>query len=417
MTVDFDPGPGVDNHHGSGAFLSKFDSSGNFLWAKTWGATINGYGVATDGSGNAYVTGCFTETVDFDPGTGVDERTSNGGEDIFLSKFDPSGNFLWAKTWGGSYYQDVGFGVASDSSGNAYITGSFLNAVDFDPGPGEDWHDGNGVFLSKLDSSGSFLWARTWGGSFDDEGHHVAMDGSANPYVTGSFVGTVDFDPGVVVDNHTSNGDVDVFLSKFDSSGDFLWAETWGGTYADTGRSVAVDGSGIAYVTGAFSEDTVDFDPGGGMDNHTSKGGIDIFLSKFDPSGDFLWAKTWGGSSDDEGYHVAIDGSANPYVTGCFFGSVDFDPGSGVDSHISNGDHDVFLGKFDSSGDFLWAVTWGGIYSDKGYGVAADDSGNAHVTGYFSDTVDFDPGSGVDNHASNGSIDIFLSRFLPDGSW
>jgi hypothetical protein len=166
------------------------------------------------------VTGYFDGTVDFDPGSGVDPHSSNGAEDIFLSKFDSSGNFIWARTWG----VGNGYGVVVDGSGNAYVTGWFYDTVDFDPGSEIDNHTSNGIndiFLSKCDSSGNYKWARTWGGSDGEEGKSVAVDGSGNPYVTGYFQLTVDFDPGSGVDNHTSNGDWDIFLSKYDSNGNW----------------------------------------------------------------------------------------------------------------------------------------------------------------------------------------------------
>jgi len=390
-------------------------------WPRTWGTSGSdqGYGVAADGSGNVYVTGRFQGTGDFDPGSGVDNHTSNGATDVFLSKFDSSGAFKWARTWGGSDAWGEGYSVAIDGSGNVYVTGYFRGTVDFDPGSGVDDHTSEGigdVFLSKFDSSGDFIWARTWGGSGDDEGYGVAVDGSGCIYVTGYFRGTVDFDPGSGVDNHTSNGEADVFLSVFDPSGAFKWARTWGGSYADEGLGAAVDGSGNVYVTGWF-RGTVDFDPGSGVDDHTSNGSRDIFLSKFDSFGAFNWARTWGGSGHDIGRGVAVDGSGSVYVTGHFHGTVDFDPGSGVDSHISNGYDDVLLSRFDPSGDFQWARTWGGSGHHSGWGVAVDGSGNVYVTGYFQGTVDFDPGSGVDNHTSNGYDDIFLSKVDSSGTF
>jgi len=422
-TVDFDPGSGVDNHSSGGrdAFLSKFDSSGAFKWARTWGGSGDdyGHGVAVDGSGNVFVTGWFPGTVDFDPGGGVDNHSA-GYIDVFLSKFDSSGAFKWARTWGGGSHGEIGYSVAVDGSGNVYVTGPFYGTADFDPGSGVDNHTSNGeddVFLSQLDTSGTFKWARTWGGSDWDEGFGVAVDGSGNVYVSGYLRGTVDFDPGSGVDNHTSNGTRDVFLSKFDSSGDFEWARTWGGSDWDEGCGVAVDGSGNVYVTGEF-HDTVDFDTGSGVDNHTSNAEEDVFLSKFDSSGDFKWARTWGGSIWwDHGCGVAVDASGNVYVTSDFQDTVDFDPGGGVDNRTSNGYDDVFLSKFDSSGASKWARTWGGSDYDYGHGVAVDGSGNVYVTGEFNGTVDFDPGSGVDNHTSNGNCDVFLSKFQPDGNW
>jgi hypothetical protein len=405
-------------------------------WARTWGGTDFdwGHGVALDGSGNVYVTGSFMGTsVDFDPDPlAVDFHSSNGGSDIFLSKFDSSGTFLWARTWGGSESGDssldYGYGVAVDESGYVYVTGWFSGtSVDFNPDPvSDDPHSSNGaldIFLSRFDSSGTFLWARTWGGISDDYGEGVAVDGSGNVYVTGSFQDTsVDFDPDPTsVDPHSSHGYSDIFLSRFDSSGTFAWARTWGWSSSDVGYGVAVDGSGNLYVTGSFSGTFVDFNPDPLADDfHSSNGGDDIFLSEFDSSGTYVWARTWGGSSDDYGEGVAVDGSGNVCVTGYFGDIVDFNPDpTSDDPHSSNGGYDIFLSKFDFSGTFVWARTWGGSSDDSGSGVAADGSGNAYVIGAFQGaSVDFNPDPASDDpHSSNGADEIFLSKFDSPGTF
>jgi hypothetical protein len=421
-TVDFDPAAaGVDDHTSNGnpdIFLSKFDSSGIFQWARTWGGTLSqfGYGVAVDGSGNVYVTGSYRGTVDFDPdAAGVDEHTSNGGDDIFLSKFDTSGDFQWAYTWSGTGWNESGNCVAVDVAGNVHVTGVFTGTADFDPGSGVDSHTSNGstdIFITRFDASGDFQWARTWGGMAWQYGYGVDVDSSGNAYVAGTFYDVVDFDPGGGVDIHASILD-DIFLSKFDSSGSFQWARTWGGAYYDEGSGVVADESGNAYVIGDFSG-LVDFDPGTGVDNHYFDG-TGVFLSKFDPSGNFSWAKTW---DANEGHGVALDGSGNIYVTGYYWFTTDFDPGTGDDSHTSNDfSDDIFLSKFDSSGNFQWATTWGGRDQDEGFDVAADSSGNAYVTGYFAGNVDFNPGTASDEHISFEDDDVFLSKFDPNGNW
>jgi len=140
-------------------FVSKLDSSGNFVWAKNMGGLIYdyGYGIAVDSSDNVYTTGLFGETADFDPGTGTADLTSAGGDDIFVSKLDSSGNFVWAKRMGGTDY-DRGYGVAVDSSGNVYTTGDFLGTADFDPGAGTANLTSAGladIFVSKLGNDGA----------------------------------------------------------------------------------------------------------------------------------------------------------------------------------------------------------------------------------------------------------------------
>ncbi len=411
-TVDFDPGGG-DPHTANGhhdVFLSKFDSSGNFEWARTWGGSPKdqGYGVAADGSGNVYVTGYFRITADFDP-DGGDPRISNGGYDVFLSKFDSSGNFEWARTWGGIRW-DQGNGVAIDGSGNVYVTGYFSETVDFDPGGG-DPHTSNGsndVFLSKFDSSGNFKGARTWGGSDNDRGYGVAAFGSGNVYVTGVFSDTVDFDPGGG-DPHTSFGGWDVFLSKFGSSGNFEWAHTWGGSDSDRGNGVTADDSGNVYVAGEFW-DTVDFDPDGG-DPHTSNGDLDVFLSKFDSLGNLEWARTWGGLYNDRGKGVAADGPGNVYVTGSYWKTPDIDPDGIVFLSRFNSSGDFEWAR--SWGCSLQDKGYGVAADGSGNVYVIGPFGD---TGDFAPT---DPpcNEDPDEHTSNGYSDVYLTKYLPDGCW
>ncbi len=410
------------------AFLMKYGACGDLLWEKTWGGIEmeEGNAIAVDPSGNVYVAGFFMGTADFDPGSGNEIYTSNGGYEVFVSKFDSSGTFQWARVWGGSG-NDRGYGVAVDGSGDIYVTGSFFGGtVDFDPGSGTDNHTSNGladVFLSKFDSSGDFQWARTWGASSNEYGRGVTADSSGSICVTGEFTGTVDFDPGSGVENHTYHGGRDVYVSKFNSSGDFQWAQTWGGNSLDHGGGVAIDGSGNVYITGWFYGN-VDFDPGSGTDNQASNGGNDVFLSKLDSSGDYLWARTWGGTQGEYGgRRVAVDSTGNAWVTGDFFSSVvDFDPGSGIENHSPNGQDDAFLSKFDPSGEFQWVHTWGGTSFDEGRGVAVDESGTSYVAGWFRGSADFAPsdpacGNSPDVQNSDGYQDAFLLKHLSDGCW
>jgi hypothetical protein len=440
-------------------------------WARTWGGAESdiGFGVAVDPWGHIYVVGAFRDTVDFDPGQGEDYHSSNGVVDSFLSKFDPAGQFEWARTWGGGGVNAGNWprAVAVDGSGGVYVAGEFNATADFDPGPEEDIHSPktgqDDAFLSKFDSDGNFIWARTWGGSEIDDARGLAVHNSGYALVCGKFSGTVDFDPGPGIDEHTSDGAYDVYLSKFDTNGSLIWARTWGG---DDAYGVAVDGVGNAYVTGyssgaflsKFSPDgdlvwtckltepdyasqsfdvavndlgnlyvtgkfwgTADFDPGPGEDIHSSASYYAIFLSKFDVNGNFLWARTWGGVElfyDDAGSGVAVDKAGNAFAAGGFSGVVDFDPGDGTDNHSADGYADAFLSKFDANGNFAWARTWGGTDLDAASGVAVSSSGTSYVTGwYWSDSVDFDPSAGVDTHYTNGPSDTFLSKFLPDGSW
>jgi len=417
-TVDFDPGAGTYNLISVGdfdVFVQKLDASGNFLWAKSIGGinTVTGNSITLDAAGNVYTIGNFKDTVDFDPGTGVYNLTSIGNYDVFVQKMDASGNFIWAKSIGGTNW-DRGSSIVVDASGYVYSTGRFRDTVDFDPGAGTNnliAIGSNDVFILKMDDLGNFIWAKSMGGNSYAYANSIAVDGSGNIYTTGVFQDTVDFDPGVGTSNLISVGDQDVFVQKIDVSGNFLWAKSMGGsgTSSSQGTSITVDNSGNVYTIGAYRE-TIDFDPGAGTSNLTSIGSNDVFVQKMDALGNFLWAKSMGGISSEIGKSIAVDGSGNIYTAGYFAGTVDFDPGAGTSNLTSVGVNDIFIQKIDGSGNFLWAKSMGGISSEIGNSIAVDGSGNIYTTGSFGGTVDFDPGSGNNNLTSIGNDDVFVQK-------
>jgi hypothetical protein len=286
-TADFDPGVGILNLTSNGSddiFIQKFDGNGNFLWVNTigGGGADDAWSITTDPNGNVYTIGEFRGTVDFDPGAGIINLTSNGGSDIFIQKLDGSGNLLWVKAMGGTSV-DVGRSITADSAGNLYTTGGFIGTVDFDPGVGTMNLTSNGgvdIFIQKLDTNGNFLWAKAAGDTNNDDfGYSITIDTNGNVYTTGVFHEIVDFDPGVGVMNLTSNGGKDIFIQSLDSSGDLLWVKAMGGTGTDYGNSITTDLNGSVYTTGYF-QGTVDFDPGIGIMNLISNGNIDIFVQK-----------------------------------------------------------------------------------------------------------------------------------------
>jgi uncharacterized membrane protein YqhA len=370
-------------------FVAKLDSSGNWLWAKQAGGTDYdcGYDIATDSSGNSYVTGCFQGTASF----GSTTLTSYGGYDIFVAKLDSSGNWLWAKKAGGTS-PDYGYDIAIDSSGNSYVTGYFYSTASF----GDITLTSSGdydIFVAKLDNSGNWLWAHKAGGPNEDYGYSIATDSSGNSYVTGYFKGTASFES----TNLTSSGDRDIFVAKLNSYGSWLWAKKAGGTNRDGGCGIATDSSGNSYITGYF-EGAASF----GGSNLTSSGWYDIFVAKLNSIGNWLWAKKAGGIDWDEGCGIATDSSGNSYVTGYFMGTASF----GTTNLTSSGGYDIFIAKLDSNGNWLDLQKAGGTNSDSGCGIATDSSGNTYLTGYFRETAYF----GDINLTSSGNQDIFVAK-------
>ncbi len=390
-----------------------FAQDAQYVWAKSIGdANYDlGQSVVTDAAGNVFSTGYFMGTVDFDPGAGIDNLISSGFHDVFISKLDASGNFAWAKKMGGTNY-DLGQSIALDAAGNIYTTGYFRGTADYDPGPlvfNLISNGSNDVFISKLDASGNFIWAKSVGGLTSDEGYSIFPDAFGNVYVTGSFNGNVDFDPGAGSFVLSSSGAQDIFVLKLDASGNFIWAKKMGGTGADLPTFLKLDAAGDIYTTGYFNA-TCDFDPGPDVFNLTSGGLVDIYISKLDTAGNFIWAKGIGGSTEDAGYSLGFDASGNVFATGFFSGTVDFDPGAGVSELVSSGSFDIFILKLDATGNFSWAKKMGGTSSDRSLSMALDNVGNIYTTGWFSATADFDPGTATFDLTSGGLTDIFVSK-------
>ncbi|MDQ1256134.1 MAG: hypothetical protein QG656_730, partial [Candidatus Hydrogenedentes bacterium] len=202
-------------------------------------------------------------------------------------------------------------------------------------------------------ADGDFVWAKAMGGTGNEWSEDITLDNAGNVYATGYFRSTADFDPGPGIFNLTSAGGIDVFVSKLNSTGVFVWAKAMGGTGNDFGEGIAVDSAGNVYTRGRFLG-TVDFDPGAGIFNLTQAGSSDLFVSKLDSGGNFVWAKRMGGSSIGDGDGIAVDSAGNVYTTGWFLGTVDFDPGPGTFNLTSAG-NDIFVSKLDSAGNFVWA--------------------------------------------------------------
>jgi hypothetical protein len=402
--ADFCPGDGVEYRESNGkldVFLSRFDSNGNFCWVRVWGGSDGdrAQSISLDDSGNLYVTGYFEDSVDFDPGSGTDIHISEGKDDAFLSRFDSNGNFIWARTWGGEG-NDSADGVSVDGSGCIYVCGSFFETVDFDPGPGEDYHVGEGsdFFLSKFNSNGDFIWARTWGGSAHGYGQadDVAGDDIGNAYVVGKFYLTVDFDPGPGEEIYQGDVFGDGFISKFSPDGEFVWVEVVDAVdpHNATLRDIVLDDAGNLYVVG----------------NVTAG-----LLMKYDPDGNQIWKVMMDHSIWTQG--LAISSAGELFLTGEFFSTKDLDPGPGEDIHDGGDFGNAFLLKFLPNGDYVWGRTWGGPDFDSGFGVGIDGLGNSYVAGTFGVIADFNPNPGIEYHVSEGNYEAFLIKLPPDGDW
>jgi hypothetical protein len=403
-----------------------------------------GNGIAVDGSGNAYITGS-TESTDFPTTPGTFQTTCNGGSncatdgDAFVTKLNPSGSALVYSTFLGGSKTDAGRGIAVDSSGNAYVTGSTASA-DFPVTSGAFQTTPGGIFVTKLNSSGSALVYSTYlgGNSNTDTGQGIAVDGSGNAYVTGAAGSGFPTTSGAL--QTTCGGGslcyyVDAFVTKFNASGSALVYSTYlGGSYADIGNGIALDRSGNAYVTGSTASPDFPITPGAFQTSCNNKYPNCIaegaaFVTELNALGSALVYSTYlGGSSHESASGIAVDSSGNAYVTGQTT-STDFPVTPGA-AHTACGGSphdcgygDAFVTEFNPPGSaLLYSSYLGGSNYDIGYGIAVDGSGNAYVTGY-TQSSDFPVtpgafqstcGGGSTNCSSFG--DAFVTEFNPAGT-
>lgn len=296
-------------------FLAKYSSGGTLQWVRPMGGAGEEFmgDLVVDAGANCYLTGAFAQTAEFRSDVTL---TSRGSWDVFLAKYSSAGTLQWVQQAGGTA-DDRGYGVTADATGNLFVTGFYTTYATFGTFD-VTGYGGHDIFLAKYDPTGKALWVSKAGGTGIDNAYSVALDGNGYSFVTGIIRGTAQFGGFTV----PSLGSYDIFAAKFSPSGQCLWAKSFGSTTADDqAEEIVVDRSGYCYVTGEF-RGTAAFGPY----TLTSNGGSDAVLFKLESNtGDVLWAKQAGGSRDDLGFSVAIEGDQNWTWAGLCYGTVPFD--------------------------------------------------------------------------------------------
>ncbi len=333
--VDF--GGGVMTSDTFSIFLAKFDRDANHIWSQSF----EGYfywseaacAVCVDGSDNIYITGMYSDTLNF----GGAMLTTPWDHDVYLAKFDPDGNHLWSRSFGDSN-REYGFDVTTDAAGNVILTGGFADDIDF--GGGTLTSEGTmDVYLAKFDAGGNHLWSMRFGKGewYQRHAHDVAVDDVGNVIFTGWYQNEIDFGGGP----HISLGSMDIFLAKFASNGAYLWSHSFGDSINDSGQGLDTDREGNIILTGGFAG-TVDF--GGGP--LTAAGYSDALIAKFAPDGTHIWSQAFGDTCGQWASIPVVDVDGNTIVTGGFESKIDFGGGDLIVSGNVPIDEDIFLVKF-----------------------------------------------------------------------
>jgi len=449
----------------SDAFICSFDSSGSLIWNKTITGINNemAEGISSDFAGSVCLSGIYTsDTISIDS---ISMVNTNGSPDIFLMKFDSSGNVIWKNKASGSlddistdvtisslgdiysigyfispelnsgplYLTNVGncmpflirysssgvilygdqiifptsndrsWDVATDSHGNAFITGWFRSSsIHFDTFEVRNTNTGYDLFIVKYDSAGNVSWTKSNTGKGFDFAGSLCIDPFDNIFITGFFSDTISFD------SISLPGPNKIFICKMDNNGNLLWAKEYGDGSAT--YDICTDLDGNIYIAGWFTEPTSVF----GSFTLVNSAPIysEIFIMKLDSSGNVLWARSAQGNNNDMTSGIAVDQNKNVFITGHFSSdSISF----GSTTIQNNGSQDLFITKLDSNGTFLWSSGAGDHYNDESNAICIDPAGNAYVTGYFSSSsLVF--GSTTLTNPSVSKKETFIVRYNSDGS-
>lgn len=335
-----------------------------------------GNGVEIDAAENTYLTG-FTYSNDF-PTLNQLQFNMRGLGNAFISKYTSAGRLVYSTFFGGAS-EDVGFAITSDAAGNIYLTGS-TNSGNF---PTTDTayqrliRGQIDVFVAKVNPTGNaLLYSTLLGGQFDDIGNAIAIDNAGNAYVTGETA-SPDFPTQTALQN-TLRGTADAFIVKLNSDGSGASYSTYlGGNGRETGFGITVDGAGSAHVTGfVYSNDFPTKNPV----QAALAGRVDAFITKLTPEGTELAFSTYfGGSDDDGGFGIGLDGSGKMYVTG-FTTSTDFPTKTPFQAASAGGD-DAFIASFSAAGALNYSSYLGGSSEERAFDLAVTPSGDVYVAG------------------------------------
>ncbi|WP_428665727.1 SBBP repeat-containing protein [Runella sp.] len=356
-------------------------------------ATDIGRAITVDSQGNIYITGNFSGVATF----GNTRVESIGSNDVFVAKYNHYGLLQWVRRGGGFGYS-YGKSIGVDNSGNVYITGSFYSRATFGNIALTSVR-GDDIFIAKYDTNGVLQWVKQGGGDGDDDGKALVVDDSGNVYVTGYFIYNAIFDG----TSFPSSTYPSTFIAKYNSNGELQWIKRETGAGAVYAAAIAMDTYGFIYVTGSFYYNSVF----GNITPLVSAGGSDVFIAKYSTEGVFQWAKREGGTNNDVATSIAVTHDGFFYVSGAFFGTVNFG-GSTSRTAMSNTNTDGFIAGYRDNGEFAWVRQLGGTDYELVNSLSLHRYGGLYVTGLFEGTVNF--GFNV-TCTSKGKSDVFVARY------
>lgn len=410
ISLDNDPDYRFANRGKSDIVLLKTTEAGDILWMQTIGGAGDDrvFRIATDVTGNIYLTGSFESVIRFDENNDLHTLVSNGKEDVFLAKFSPEGQVQWSIGAGGDR-SDQGIGLAVTPDGIVYISGFFETSAVF----GNQTVESEGqvdAYLAQYTANGGFNWVRTLGGERRDLASGIAADSQGRVYVTGVTRGPLpirNLDPARVFG--APHGQDDLFLARYTPAGTLDKLTYMGGRGFDAGNALAIDAQDNVYVAGYF-ETAASLDDFSGASTLIQGNTFDLFVSKFDSNGTLAWVNTAGGDLWDNAYDIDVDANGHVFVTGLFRKEADFTGNTETDLE-GLGEANAFVARYQSDGSLAGLQRIDGAKSE-GAGIAADDNGNVFITGVFVQDALFE---GRERSLSSSTFASFIARYDASG--
>lgn len=424
--TDFNPSSATyilpSSPYNNNGFVAKYKPDGQFVWAVGIGGpgSEHAKSVKVDKQNNIYVCGYFSNVLEFDVVSPVYTIQAQGSNsDGFIAKYTSAGQFVWGFGLGSAQYDECA-SLGIDSSSNCYVIGRFTGPIDFDPSPSVATlvaaSTNNQTFIAKYNTAGIYQWAGALNSQMSQNVYNVSVNSIGESYISGSFNGTLDVDPSTSTTTLNSATGT-MFLTKYDAGGNYLWAFNLGGaSTSGIPFGNALDKDGNVYLTGEFSGN-LDFDPSAAFAIITPISSLaDVFLAKYSPNGTYRWAFNIGDINQPgflRCYTVYANCRNEIYLTGQLSGLPDFDPSpsSSYTLPFIGGNYDIFVSKYDSTGNFITAISMGSTSQDLAYSMVEDHSRNVFLTGFYSGTIDMDPTSNIDTLTAPTWNEIFIAKY------
>ncbi|MFK7846769.1 MAG: SBBP repeat-containing protein [Rhodothermales bacterium] len=373
-----------------------------------------GRGITIDTQGDAYISGVYRDDISLGNNSKY-QLTNRGKSDIVLIKVSASGEPMWMRNIGGAG-EDLAFRIKSDQTDNVFLTGSFERVISFEDNDDTHTLESAGkedMFLAKFDRDGKIAWSVQSGGTKSDQGVGLAVDTQGNIYVSGFFEETAFFGKQRQV-SLTSNGQLDVYVSKYSSEGDLIWARSLGGARKDVAPGIAVNEKGEVFITGLTRGPGSFLNVDADIIKGIPQGQEDLFIARFSQAGELNQIVYAGGRGFDAGNAIDVDGSGNIYVAGYFEEEASLNDFHGTPYIIEGKSFDLFVSKYKSDGSLAWVQTAGGDQWDNAYDISVNDQGDVYVTGLFRKSADF-TGNKTPDVEGTGEANAFVARYNTNG--